>query len=96
MASETVVQVLIPTPLRRFTNSDAKVTSSGETISELLDNLDTAFPGLGERLREDDGQIRRFVNIFINGTNVRELAGADSGLSSGDEVGIIPAMAGGR
>jgi molybdopterin synthase sulfur carrier subunit len=96
MASETAVQVLIPTPLRRFTNGEAKVPATGETVGELLDNLDAAYPGLGERLREDDGQIRRFVNIFINGSNVRELEGAESRLSSGDEVGIIPAMAGGR
>lgn len=95
MASEVSVDVLIPTPLRRFTNGEAKVPGTGETVSELLDALDASYPGLGERLRDEDGQIRRFVNIFINGANVRDLAGADSRLQPGDEVGIIPAMAGG-
>lgn len=96
MANETTVAVLIPTPLRRFTNGEARVTGEGATIAELLDNVDAAYPGLVERVREDDGQIRRFVNIFVNGSNIREMDGADTKLQPGDEVGIIPAMAGGR
>ena len=94
--TDASVQVLIPTPLRRFTNGEAKVTASGATVAELLDALDRQYPGLGERIRESDGQIRRFVNVFVNGENVRERAGADTPLRPGDEVGIIPAMAGGR
>jgi molybdopterin synthase sulfur carrier subunit len=89
------VQVLIPTPLRRFTGGQAKVEATGATLSEVLDSLDAQHPGFSERVREDDGQIRRFVNVFVNGTNARDLAGADTALKSGDEVGIIPAMAGG-
>lgn len=90
------VDVLIPTPLRRFTNGESKVSAAGASVTDLLDSLDVAYPGLSERLREDDGQIRRFVNIFVNGSNIRELDGAATALQSGDEVGIIPAMAGGR
>lgn len=96
MASEGSVQVLIPTPLRRFTNGESKVEAVGATIGDVLDSLDETYPGLTERIREDDGQIRRFVNIFVNGKNVRELEGAESPIKPGDEIGIIPAMAGGQ
>lgn len=94
--ADVTVDVLIPTPLRRFTNGESKVSATGATVTDLLDSLDTAYPGLSERLRDEDGQIRRFVNIFVNGSNIRELDGADTALRPGDEVGIIPAMAGGR
>ena len=96
MSEQGSVQVLIPTPLRRFTNGEARVTAAGGTIAELLDALDATYPGLAERIRERDGQIRRFVNVFVNGENVRDREGADTPLKPGDEVGIIPAMAGGR
>jgi sulfur-carrier protein len=89
------ITVLIPTPLRRFTGGDAKVVVAGSSVGEVLDALDAAHPGIGERLRDDSGQIRRFVNIFVNGQNVRDGEGVDTRLSAGDEVGIIPAMAGG-
>lgn len=94
--SEIQVEVLIPTPLRRLTGGKSKVAATGATVAELLDSLDLAHPGLSERLREDDGQIRRFVNIFVNGSNIRELDGAETALRPGDEVGIVPAMAGGQ
>ena len=95
MTEEAGVEVLIPTPLRRFTNGEARVGASGATVAELLDALDAAYPGLGERIRESDGQIRRFVNVFVNGENVRDRDGVATPLKPGDEVGIIPAMAGG-
>lgn len=91
-----MVQVLIPTPLRRFTDGQARVEASGETVGDLLAALDRQFPGLAERIQEPDGQIRRFVNVFVNGQNVRELEGAATPLKAGDELGIIPAMAGGH
>ena len=89
------ITVLIPTPLRRFTAGDAKVTVAGSSVGEVLDALDAAHPGIGERLRDESGQLRRFVNVFVNGRNVRDGEGVDTRLSAGDEVGIIPAMAGG-
>ena len=95
VADEAGVTVLIPTPLRRFTSGDAKVTVSGASVGEVLDALENAYPGIGERLRDDSGQIRRFVNVFVNGQNVRDRDGVETSLSMGDEVGIIPAMAGG-
>ena len=95
MPEEAGVTVLIPTPLRRFTGGDAKVIVTGASVGEVLDSLDSAYPGIGERLRDDSGQIRRFVNVFVNGQNVRDRDGVETSLSTGDEVGIIPAMAGG-
>jgi molybdopterin synthase sulfur carrier subunit len=89
------ITVLIPTPLRRFTDGEARVVVPGATVSDALDALDQQFPGIGERLRDDTGQIRRFVNVFVNGKNVRDADGIDTPLTSGDELGIIPAMAGG-
>jgi sulfur-carrier protein len=90
------ITVLIPTPLRRFTGGDAKVAVAGSSVREVLDALDAAHPGIGERLRDDSGQLRRFVNVFVNGQNVRDGQGVDTPLAAGDEVGIIPAMAGGK
>lgn len=93
--TEGSITVLVPTPLRRFTGGEAKLTADAGTVGELLDALDARYPGFAERVREDDGQIRRFVNVFVNGGNVRDREGALTVLKPGDEVGIIPAMAGG-
>jgi molybdopterin synthase sulfur carrier subunit len=89
------ITVLIPTPLRRFTDGQAKVGVSGATVADALADLNGRYPGIGERLLDDDGQIRRFVNVFVNGRNVRDAAGSQTSLNPGDEMGIIPAMAGG-
>ncbi|MCC6790758.1 MAG: MoaD family protein [Thermomicrobiales bacterium] len=96
MSDVGAVTVLIPTPLRKFTGGEARVTANGETIAELIDELDGLYPGIRERVIEPDGEIRRFVNIFVNGNNARQLLGAATPVKSGDEVGIIPAMAGGE
>jgi molybdopterin synthase sulfur carrier subunit len=89
------VQVLIPTPLRRFTGGAARVSVSGATVGDVLDALEAAHPGIGAQVRDDGGEIRRFVNVFVNGVNVRDADGAATAVKRGDEVGIIPAMAGG-
>lgn len=96
MSTTTNVRVLIPAPLRRYTGGEAKVSASGTTVAELIANLETAYPGIGDRILERDGQIRRFVNVFVNGNNVRKLDGIATAIGDGDEVGIVPAMAGGR
>ena len=90
------VSVLIPTPLRRFTGGEARVMVKATSVADALDALERLYPGIGDRLRDDSGQIRRFVNVFVNGRNVREGDGIETALSPGDELGIIPAMAGGR
>jgi molybdopterin synthase sulfur carrier subunit len=95
MTEVSSIQVLIPTPLRRYTNGEAKVDGSGGTVGDVLTELDGRYPGLKERVCDPDGEIRRFVNVFVNGENVRKLRGAATPVKSGDELGIIPAMAGG-
>ncbi len=89
------VQVLIPTPLRRFTGGAARIGASGATVGAVLDALEAAHPGLGAQVRDDGGEIRRFVNVFVNGVNVRDADGIATPVKAGDEIGIIPAMAGG-
>ena len=88
--------VRIPSPLRRYTNSQSKVQVSGATIQELIDNLDTAYPGVKSKLCDDSGQIKRYVNVFVNGDEIRTLKGADTTVADNDEISIVPAMAGGR
>jgi molybdopterin synthase sulfur carrier subunit len=95
MAQASDVQVLIPTPLRKYTDGSAKISGAGETVAAVLDSIDQQYPGLKDRICEDDGEIRRFVNVFVNGENVRDLDGAETPVKAGDEIGIIPAMAGG-
>jgi sulfur-carrier protein len=89
------VQVLIPTPLRTYTGGEAKVSAAGGTVGEVIADLNARFPGIQDRICEDDGEIRRFVNVFVNGQNVRKLDGAATAVKDGDEIGVIPAMAGG-
>jgi len=96
MSVGSSVAVLIPTPLRKYTAGESRVSAEGSTIAEVIDSLNAQFPGIKDRICEPDGEIRRFVNIFVNGENARQLDGAATGLKSGDEVGIIPAMAGGN
>ncbi len=90
------VTVKIPTPLRSLTGEQGTVTADGaSTVQELVEHLESAYPGMRERLCEADGQLRRFVNVFVNGEDVRFLHGIESVLAEGDEVTIVPAVAGG-
>jgi sulfur-carrier protein len=89
------VTLIIPTPLRKFTDGEARVSATGATVGDVLNGLDADFPGLRDRVCEADGSIRRFVNVFLNGVNVKSLDGAASAVKDGDEIGIVPAMAGG-
>ena len=87
--------VLIPTPLRRLTGGQAKVDVPGATVDEVVHNLEVGYPGIGERLLDSDGKIKRFINVFVNEDEIRTLQGADTPLAAGDRVSIVPAMAGG-
>jgi sulfur-carrier protein len=90
------VKVKIPTPLRGLTNNVDTVSADGaNTISEAIANLEGQFPGMRERLVDDTGELRRFVNIYVNGEDIRFLDGLTTGLKDGDEVSIVPAVAGG-
>ena len=88
--------VRIPSPLRKYTNSQSKVQANGATINEVIEDLETQYPGVKSRLCDDSGQIKRYVNVFINGDEIRTLQGADSSVGENDEVSIVPAMAGGQ
>lgn len=89
------VKVLIPTPLQKLTNNQATVECQGGTISELLDSLESSCPGIKARLCDDKGELRRFVNFYVNSEDIRFLDGTNTSLNDGDEVSIIPAIAGG-
>jgi len=90
------ILVRIPTPLRRMTNGEAKVELESSNVAELVDKLDSSFPGFKDRLVDENGDLRYFVNIYLNGEDVRFLQGLDTSTNSGDEVSIVPAVAGGR
>lgn len=88
-------KVRIPAPLRKLTNDQAVVEVQGATIQELLGSLDKQYPGLKDRICDESGQIRRFVNIFVNGEDIRFKQGPATAVGEGAEVSIIPAIAGG-
>ncbi|MDX2217231.1 MAG: MoaD/ThiS family protein [Oculatellaceae cyanobacterium bins.114] len=89
------VKVLIPTPLQKFTRDQSTIECDGGTIIELLDSLEQSFPGIKARLCDEQGQLRRFVNFYVNSEDIRFLEGANTPLNAGDEVSIVPAVAGG-
>ncbi len=89
------VVVKIPTPLRKLTAEKDTVTSEGDSLGQIISNLETTYPGLQERLCDESGELRRFVNVFVNGEDVRFLSGLATPLKAGDEVSIVPAVAGG-
>jgi molybdopterin synthase sulfur carrier subunit len=89
------VKVLIPTPLQKFTNNQASLSCDGGNIVELLDDLEASFPGIKARLCDDQGELRRFVNFYVNSEDIRFLEGKNTTLEDGDEVSIVPAVAGG-
>lgn len=93
--ASAVVLVEVPTILRSFTGGERAVQSSGSTLREVVADLDSQFPGVSERLVED-GQLRRFVNVYINDEDVRFLAGLDSEVLDEDTITILPAVAGGQ
>ncbi len=89
------ISVRIPAPLRGLTNDLDVVASEGGTLSACIEGLESAYPGLKDRICDEDGELRRFVNVYVNGEDVRFLDGLTTELSSGDEVSIVPAVAGG-
>jgi len=87
--------VRIPTPMRKLTNDQELVQAAGANIGELIDDLEKSFPGIKERLCDQQGNVRRFVNIFLNDEDIRFLDDKGTALKEGDEVSIVPAIAGG-
>lgn len=89
------IMVRIPTPLQRMTGDKAEVSADGATIEEVLTSLDQQYPGLKGRLCDEKGKLRRFVNVYVNEEDIRFLKQEATSLKDGDEVSIIPAIAGG-
>ena len=89
------VMVRIPTPLRRMTNGKDKVEVESANLNDLVEKLNGEFPGFKDRLVDEEGELRYFVNIYLNGEDVRFMDGLNTSKSSGDEISIVPAVAGG-
>jgi molybdopterin converting factor small subunit len=89
------VKVLIPTPLQKFTDNQAVIESSGVTIADLIDTLETNYPGIKARLCDDKGMPRRFLNFYVGGEDIRLLDNTATPLKDGDEISIVPAVSGG-
>ena len=89
------VQVLIPTPLQKLTNAEASVSLDASSVAALIDELDGRYPGLKGRLCDEAGKLRRFLNVYVNSEDIRFLENQTTPLKDGDEVSIVPAVAGG-
>lgn len=90
------VSVRIPTILRSYTGGDAQVSAEGQTLSEVIDHLDAEYPGIKGRILDDQGAIRRFVNVYVGNDDVRFVDGLETPTQDGAKVSVIPAVAGGR
>lgn len=89
------VMVRIPTPLRRMTGGANKVELDVSDLSQMIDRLESDYPGFKERLVDEEGELRYFVNIYVNGEDIRFDRGLSTSIKSGDEISIVPAVAGG-
>jgi molybdopterin synthase sulfur carrier subunit len=87
--------VLIPTPLRRFTGGLGKLTIQEDNIASLLRAVDRQYPGIAEKVFDGDGNVKRFINVFVNDNEIRTLQGLETPVKESDQVSIVPAMAGG-
>ena len=89
------IKVRIPTPLMKLTDNQSEVSAEGKTISDIINNLENQFNGIKDRICEENGSPRRFINIYINEEDIRFLEGEKTAVKDGDEISIIPAIAGG-
>lgn len=90
------INVRIPTPLRKLTQDKDIVQAAGKNIQEIVENLEKQYPGLKERLCDERGELRRFVNVYLNDEDIRFAQGKQTPVKDGDEISVIPAIAGGR
>ena len=91
-----MIKVRIPTPLRPMTGGKNEVEIIGNSVAEIIENLGSAHPGIKERICDEQGEVRRFINIYVNEEDIRFLTGKETPLKDGDEMSIIPAIAGGK
>ena len=89
------VKVRVPTPLMKLTDNQSEVTAEGATINDILNNLESQFAGIKDRICDESGAPRRFINIYLNEEDIRFLDGEGTAVNDGDEISIIPAIAGG-
>ena len=89
------VTVRVPTILRSYTSGQSQVDAEGDTLAELLDSLDASYPGIKGRIVDEQGQLRRFVNVYVGNDDVRFAQGMDTPTPQGGSVSVIPAVAGG-
>jgi molybdopterin synthase sulfur carrier subunit len=89
------VRVRVPTPLRKFTHGADEVSARGANVKAIVEDLEKHFPGIKERLCDETGKIRRFVNVYVNGDDIRFLQNLETSLKEGDHISIVPAIAGG-
>lgn len=89
------VQILIPTPLQKFTADQSTVTVEATSVSNMVEALESLYPDVKGRLRDDEGKLRRFLNFYVNSEDIRFLDNEATSLKDGDEVSIVPAVAGG-
>lgn len=89
------VNVRVPTILRTYTGGESEVSAQGSTVTEVLDSLDETYPGIRGRIVDEQGALRRFVNVYVGNDDVRFLDGLDTAIEEGREVSVIPAVAGG-
>ena len=90
-----MIKVRIPTPLRPLTKGQGEVATKASSVVEMIEALNSTHPGIKDRLCDETGELRRFVNIYVNEEDIRFLKGKDTSLKDGDEVSIVPAIAGG-
>lgn len=88
--------VLVPTPLRRFTGGNSKVNAAGDNIGVVIQAVDQQYPGVAGKVLDDDGNVKRFINIFVNDDEIRTLQGLATPVKESDRISIVPAMAGGQ
>ncbi len=88
--------VYVPTPLRRLTGGQSKVEVDGNDVGGLIQAFDAQYPGVAEKVLDGDGNVKRFINVFVNDNEIRQLDGLSTQVGTGDKVSIVPAMAGGQ
>lgn len=89
------VRVRVPTPLRKFTQGSDEINAQGNSVRSIVEDLEKNYPGIKDRICDENGKIRRFVNVYVNGDDIRFLQNLETSLKEGDHISIVPAIAGG-